>query len=1012
MTTPAKKRSALSGGKFVQVDDGEVDLELDSMNRTFGSHINLIPLQSAVAGSRLFYGARFMNQAMPLVNREAPLVQAAIDGDPDGRSFDDHYGSKMGVVHSRHDGVVKSITPDEIELQVGKGTKKIALYNNMPLNRKSGLSSIPAVKVGDRIKAGQLLASSNYTDPKGTLALGLNARVGLVPYKGYSMDDSVVISEAFAKRMSQEAMYGHDIDYKRGVKGGKAHYAGLFPQKFINTQLANLDDDGVIRPGMVVNHGDPIILATRPKTISSQAKQLGNLSSHMKNARSDASVVWDHEEPGTVTDVKKLKSGARVNISVVQPAKVGDKIAGRSGQKSFHPDTEVLTERGWVGIGELCIGDRVAALFNENEIQFVEGNGRRKNSEQQHVARFVTPMDYHSYVFDGELYGLEASHVSYLVTGNHRIWRKGHAKNCKDWYCIDAKRVHGSSHNFMIRAPFDLSDRVDPVEFVIAQATHGLTGLQMDCVCRFPFKAWVKFMAMYLAEGNIRHDRPNSHEIKIAQKEKPFCREVEATLDEMGLHWTKVNNQYVTESNKALRMYLEQFGYAADKFVPSEIKRASSEIINLFLDTIWMCDGDKEKGKRFYTSSPKMVNDIQELLALNGKAVSVARRPAREHQNHDAYTLHILEYECIGTRKNYKQAFYKQKYHGPVHCIQVPGEGVILTRLHGKTVWNGNSIISLLLPENSMPRTVDGKPLEVLLNPLGIPSRVNNSLIYELYLGKLAAKTGQPYKVPGFNGKDEKWYEMVEKELARHGVSKTEEVFDPVEHRKLERPINVGNMYFLKLSHTAESKISTRGQGSYDVDAQPSRGGSELAQAKRTSGLETSALRSSGAYQLLKEGVTLRGEKNDAYWQALREGKTPQAPGTPFAWHKFHALLNGAGLHARSLPGGTERLTFWTEKDLDKARPIEVKTGDLVDLDTLNPVKGGLFDAALTGLNSWGYIKTPHPVINPAAESIVMKLLGLTEKQYNRIIAGEEDLPMQLLMKKNRNDRPDSSSKS
>ena len=299
-----------------------------------------------------------------------------------------------------------------------------------------------------------------------------------------------------------------------------------------------------------------------------------------------------------------------------------------------------------------------------------------------------------------------------------------------------------------------------------------------------------------------------------------------------------------------------------------------------------------------------------------------------------------------------------------------------------------------------MPRTVDGRPLEVLLNPLSLPSRVNNNTVYELLLGKIAEKTGKPYKIPAFNRKGEKWFDFVEQELKKNGISPTEEVFDPQTHKKLEQPITVGNAYILKLHHTSESKISTRGQGSYDQNEAPARGGSETAQAKKLGSLEASALLSSGAYGVLKEGSTLRGQKNDEYWKALREGRDPEAPGHPFVWDKMHALLNGSGYLARKLPGGKERLTFWTDHDLDKTDPIEVKTGDIVDLDTLSPVKGGLFDDAITGGNKWGKISLPFPVVNPAAENVVRKMLGLTEEQFRDIMAGKAEMPAHLLLGK------------
>lgn len=639
-----KRRAVINRNKIEEANDEDIDLELGSPSKLLGSHTNLIPLQNSVAGPRLFYGARFMNQAMPIVNREAPWVQTAIDEDPQGRSFDDYYGQYMGSSRAEQDGRVHSVNPDHIELENDLGERwKVGIYNNFPMNRKTVVVSKAIVNPGDLVKRDQPLTVSNFTDDKGTLAMGANARVGLVPYKGYSMDDSVVVSESFAKRLSQQAMYGFDTEYKRGVQGGRSHHIGLFPQQFTKVQLDQLDDDGVAAVGTRVKKGDPIILASRPKVISSQQSQLGRLSSHMKNARVDASTLWEEDEDGIITDVKKLPKGARVNVMVDQPTKVGDKIVLRSGMKS---------------------------------------------------------------------------------------------------------------------------------------------------------------------------------------------------------------------------------------------------------------------------------------------------------------------------------------------------------------------VVSLIIPDDHMPRTMDGNALEVLLNPLGIPSRSNNSVIYELLLGKAASKSGKPYRLPGFNKPDEKWYDFVKGELDRNGLTETEEIFDPKDNHKLENPITVGVGHILKLHHTGASKLSTRGQGGYDASEQPSRGSGDLAHSKRLSGMETHALMSAGAYGVLKDMATLRGQKNDEFWRALRAGHEPRNPGVPFAFNKFQALLNGAGFHARKLPEGVERLSFWTDQDLDKVESMEVKSGDLVDPNTLEAVPGGLFDDALTGNNRWGHIKLPFRVPNPAAETTIRKLLGLTEKQFRAIMSGQEEIPPHLLMKK------------
>lgn len=629
------KRAAIKDGKFAEVDPSEIEYEFGSPNSFFGTHANLVPMPSAVQGSRVFYGARFANQALPLIHGESPLVQNLADDDPEGRSFDEILGKFAGAIRAKDHGRVAKVTPDEMHVEYKSGMKKHDLYNNFGLNRKTMWNSTPLAKEGDIVVPGQMLAKSNFTDDKGVLNMGVNVRVGLVPYKGHSMDDAVVISEPLAKRLCSTQLYGHDLDYKRGIKGGKSHYTGIFPNKFTNSQLEKLDQEGVAKSEATLNPGDPIILATRPRVISSSSAQLGKLSVHMRNARSDAAVLWDKETPGKIIDVEKLRNGVKVNVSTDTPVEVGDKLSFRSGNKM---------------------------------------------------------------------------------------------------------------------------------------------------------------------------------------------------------------------------------------------------------------------------------------------------------------------------------------------------------------------IVAKLVPEEHMPRTVDGKPLEMLLNPLSLPSRVNPSLLYELLLGKAAQKNGVAYKLPSFTPKGQKWHDFVESELKKAGLPDTEEVFDPLDNRKLENPITVGNGFVQKLSHQAESKMSVRGQGAYDVNESPLKGRDSLAKSKRLSGLESNALLSSGAYNVLREDSTLRGQKNDNYWKQLRMGYEPQDPGEPFVFNKLKALLTGSGYAARAIPGGKERLGFYTDKDLDAHRPLEVRTGDIVNMNDLEPIPHGLFDPAITGGNKFGYIALPSRLPNPAAESVIMKLLGLTEKDLRSVLAGEKEL--------------------
>jgi hypothetical protein len=636
MQNEKKKRFAISGTEFKEVKDDEVDYELTSPNSFFGTHINLVPLQSSVAAPRVFYGSRFMNQAVPLAQAEKPWVQGLIDGED--RTFEEYSGDHAGNVRSKVDGVISKINDHLVEVTDLNGEKhEYDLYKDFSFNRKTGISSKPLIKKGDQITSGQLLAHSNYTSDDGTLSLGTNARVGLIPYKGLSMDDAVVVSESFAKRLTSEQLMTYNQDKGRDVKLGKNHFHTLFPDKFTKAQMDKLDDNGVVMPGAVLEEGDPIVLSTSPRIISSSQQQLGKLSRHMLNSRRDSTQVWKYKVPGVVTEISNNRGDVKVNVKSQLPANPGDKMVFRAGQK--------------------------------------------------------------------------------------------------------------------------------------------------------------------------------------------------------------------------------------------------------------------------------------------------------------------------GT-------------------------------------------ISRIIPDEHMPRTEDGNPLEVLLNPLGIPSRVNNSAVYELLLGKIAAKTGNPYRLPQFNGEGDKWYDFVQGELDKHGIKSTERVFDPKDDRWINNPITVGNGYVLKLTHMSEGKLSGRGTGAYATgDQSPLKGGDDVAQAKRLSGLETTALLSSGAYKTLKETATLTGTRNDAYWRLVRMGQNPEAPREPFAWNKFQALITGAGLHANPITRDKLRLSPMTDKKLEALRPQEItKGGEFINMKTMSPVDGGIFDNALATNNKWGVINLDFPVPNPAFETPILKLLGLTKKQMNAIMLGKEEI--------------------
>ena len=171
---------AVVRGQVRRVPRSQVDYIIPRPEQLFTMQSNLMPGISAVSGGRVFLGAKFISQALPLINREAPLVQA--ESPVADTTFEDIIGRKIGTVASDVDGYVTNVTDDEIEVSGPGGVKTHSIANFLPYNRRTYLKHMPRVAVGDQVKAGDLLAVSNMTDSKGTLALGTNLSVAYVPF--------------------------------------------------------------------------------------------------------------------------------------------------------------------------------------------------------------------------------------------------------------------------------------------------------------------------------------------------------------------------------------------------------------------------------------------------------------------------------------------------------------------------------------------------------------------------------------------------------------------------------------------------------------------------------------------------------------------------------------------------------------------------------------------------------------------------------------------------------------
>lgn len=310
---------------------------------------------------------------------------------------------------------------------------------------------------------------------------------------------------------------------------------------------------------------------------------------------------------------------------------------------------------------------------------------------------------------------------------------------------------------------------------------------------------------------------------------------------------------------------------------------------------------------------------------------------------------------------------------------------------------HGNKgIITRIIPDHEMPQTKDGTPMEILLNPLGVPGRLNLGQVLETATGKIAEKTGKPFITQNFDGSSD-YTEKIKKLLQEHGVVDKEDVIDP-KTGKVMGNVLVGPHYIHKLKHQVGKKMVARAGGpgyAYDMNRIPKGGGPHGAQALDALGMY--AMLSHGAKANIREMQTYKSdaEDNDQFWSAIQAGDPIPTPRPTFSYNKFIGMLKAIGVNTTK-QGNTLSLSPLTDKQV-----LELSNGELSDggrmvvSKTLKEEKNGLFDKTITGgVNGkkWSHIKLPELMPNPIFEKSIIALTGITQKQFDGLMDGTQAL--------------------
>lgn len=375
------KVDAFVKGEVQKVDAEKVDYQMQHMSHQYSPATTLIPLIQNIQGNRAIMGSKMGTQALPLLHREVPYVQ--VKSHVHGMSFESLYGHMInptapvsGVVKKIEGGWVY-IQPDakkQAEMEkdaAGPALVRVPYQQHFPFPSKTYLHHELNVGVGDRVTEGAPISDSNYTR-KGVLALGKNLSVAYMGYHGLNSNDAVVISEGAAKKLTSEHMYREVYPLTSAVELNKAKHQMYFGSKYTPSQYRNLDESGVIKKGSKVHHKDLIVSGLTKNVVQGTDALLGRINKSLVKPFREVNLFWEHGTEGEVIDVVRTSSQIAILIKTQEVMQVGDKLAGRYGNKGvvakIVPDHEMIQDEAGNPVDLILTSAGVISRINPAQI--------------------------------------------------------------------------------------------------------------------------------------------------------------------------------------------------------------------------------------------------------------------------------------------------------------------------------------------------------------------------------------------------------------------------------------------------------------------------------------------------------------------------------------------------------------------------------------------------------------------------------------------------------------------
>ena len=255
---------------------------------------------------------------------------------------------------------------------------------------------------------------------------------------------------------------------------------------------------------------------------------------------------------------------------------------------------------------------------------------------------------------------------------------------------------------------------------------------------------------------------------------------------------------------------------------------------------------------------------------------------------------------------------------------------------------HGNKgVISRVLPREDMPFMADGTPIQIVLNPLGVPSRMNIGQVLEVHLGLVANMLGIKISTPVFDGANE---QDIRQLFSENGLVNSNgkvdgkiQLFDGRTGEPFENPVTVGYMYYLKLHHLVDDKIHARSTGPYSLVTQQPLGGKAQFGGQRFGEMEVWALEAYGAANMLQEILTVKSDDTIGRvktYESIVKGNNISEPGIPESFKVLVKELQSLGLDVKVLTDEHDEIKLReADEDMDFESSVIKKDEELKEVD-------------------------------------------------------------------------------